>query len=400
MRYLGRHRWGIGLVTVTVAAVLLGIVAFGGSMFSPGPLKAQGRRNVELGGVHAHAETGGNCAACHAPPWDSGGMTARCLGCHADVRRQLDAGESLHGRLPAGRACRDCHTEHRGADAVLTDLSHFDHGWTAFPLTGQHQGAECSACHTGAHYQGTSRACVSCHAEPRVHKGRFGTDCARCHGTHGWAVDLAAASGLSPGRFDHGRTSFPLTGKHRQVDCRACHVKGVFKGTAQACSSCHTEPTSHKGRFGANCVQCHTTSTWSGAVFAHTFPLNHGRRRQKSDCATCHKVASDFKTYTCFGCHQHEPTRIAQRHKRVRTAELERCAVCHPTGRGHERRGRDRAQRSWPDFTPSDLFAAPRSLAVVGERQVPFAALLERRAALLPRFRLPGEARLVQDLLE
>ena len=37
----------------------------------------------------------------------------------------------------------------------------------------------------------------------------------------------------------HDRTNFPLTGKHRTLACRECHINLVFEGTPTDCEVCH-----------------------------------------------------------------------------------------------------------------------------------------------------------------
>src|SRR5205823_5606613 len=128
--------------------------------------------------------------------------------------------------------------------------------------------------------------------------------------------------------FDHDATGFKLTGMHTTTDCRQCHVNNTFKGTAKSCVSCHAEPKAHKGRFGTGCADCHTTSTWSGAVFKHAvFPINH--RSTKNTCATCHNDTSNFVSYTCYNCHAHTPAREMARNSHARRnltqAKLDNC---------------------------------------------------------------------------
>jgi hypothetical protein len=315
MRYLRRQPSGPVAVLVTLALVVVVLCARGGSMFSPGPLNAEGRANVALGGVTSHADLSGNCSACHVAPWSRETMAGRCLNCHTDVRAQLDAHTSMHGRLPDGMHCRACHGEHRGAHAALTDFGQFDHACTAFPLTGKHQAADCRSCHAGNVYQGTPQACVACHAEPKAHKGRFGSNCAQCHSTSTWG-----GAG-----FDHDRAAFRLTGRHRAVDCQSCHVDNVFKGTPQTCVACHAEPQMHKGRFGTNCVQCHSTDTWSGGKFDHdraAFKLTG--KHQTTDCKACH-LNNVFQgtPQACVSCHAEPKVHMG----RFGT----HCAECHST---------------------------------------------------------------------
>src|SRR5262245_52889677 len=112
-----RPTWGEIAAVFTACAVGVVYVARGGEMFSPGPLNAQSRGADALGGVNAHAQLAGNCAACHAPLWSSETMASRCLNCHTNVRQQLDAHGPLHGLLAEGMQCRKCHTEHQGPHA-------------------------------------------------------------------------------------------------------------------------------------------------------------------------------------------------------------------------------------------------------------------------------------------
>ena len=59
---------GTGLLAALITAfVIVGYAyARGGLMYNPGPLSTQGDRT--LGGVTSHAETGGDCNACHVAP--------------------------------------------------------------------------------------------------------------------------------------------------------------------------------------------------------------------------------------------------------------------------------------------------------------------------------------------
>lgn len=319
---------------LTVLGVGAALYAYGDHIFSPGPLNAESRRKAPQGGVSSHAELGRNCAACHVPPWSGETMAGRCLACHTNVRQQLDARGPLHGQIPNGSQCRDCHTEHHGPKAAMTNLASFDHNWTAFKLSGKHLTVDCYACHVNHVYQGTAQACVACHAEPQKHLGRFGSDCAQCHSTTTWA-----STGLT--NFNHDLTAFKLTGKHRTVDCRSCHVNNVFKGTSTACVSCHPEPAVplvHKSRYGTTCSQCHSTTAWTGAVFQHNaFPITHGRRN--NTCATCHQDSSNFVLYTCYNCHEHTPAKEERRHARMAKIQqglvkLENCLECHGRRRG------------------------------------------------------------------
>jgi hypothetical protein len=245
------------------AAGTLGLIGFayllfGTEIYSPGGLNAEARPAIVRNGVRSHAETAGNCSACHAPPFSQESMADRCLNCHVEVRDELADHRPLHGTLGDAQECRTCHSEHHGPTGELTSFEYFDHALTAFPLTGS----------------------------------------------------------------------------HRTTACAACHQDRVYKGTPQSCVGCHADPPIHRGRFGLNCAGCHSTTTWRGATFAHSFPLNHGGGGNKGkDCAVCHQQADQYRTYTCYGCHRHDPVKTAEKHLKWNLIEIAACAKCHPTGR-------------------------------------------------------------------
>jgi hypothetical protein len=333
LRRLGRINLAVAAVLLTVGLTTAVYYASGGTMFSPGDLKAEPRAGVPRGDVRSHADLANNCAACHAPPFSGDTMANRCLVCHSNVGQQIDVGGPMHGRFAEAMECRTCHTEHKGPHASLTSMARFDHNYTAFKLTGAHRKTACQSCHTTPGYQGLSQSCVACHAEPPVHKGKFGTTCNECHTTNTWVSTPVNLQNLS---FNHDRTGFKLTGKHATADCKSCHAEQTFTGKSQACASCH-EPRVHKGRFGSNCTQCHTTDTWDGALFNHNtaFRLPHSGRNYA--CSACHTDQANYKSYTCTDCHEHRPERIVLRHRGKSLESIKNCtnAGCHPPdGRG------------------------------------------------------------------
>jgi len=144
------------------------------------------------------------CSSCHKNGVYQGTATA-CIACHK--------GDDAHNGAN-GTNCGACHTTSGWGS------SSFDHSQTAFPLTGLHKNVTCTSCHTNGVYAGTPKNCVSCHQSDDAHGGAFGTNCAACHSTSGWANAT----------FDHGQTAFPLTGLHKNVACTACHTNGVYAG--------------------------------------------------------------------------------------------------------------------------------------------------------------------------
>ncbi len=264
----------------------------------------------KLEGKHSSVE----CAQCHVNNVFKG-TPQTCVSCH-----QADDARAHQGAY--GTDCAQCHNPSDWKDAK------FDHNLAAFKLEGKHVAVECAQCHVNNVFKGTPQTCVSCHLKDDKHQGAFGTDCAQCHNAGDW----------TDAKFDHNLAAFKLTGAHVTVTCAKCHVNSVFKGTPQTCVSCHAEPQEHLGAFGTDCAQCHSTNTWQGATFNHTFPLNHGESGNIA-CKTCH-VTTNFKEYTCYGCHAHNPNQIQARHLGEGISNFQDCVRCHATGRG-EGGGRD-----------------------------------------------------------
>ncbi len=235
------------------------------------------------------------------------GLSRACLSCHKDFHQ--------------GQLSKDCQSCHNTTD--WKDVSHFNHANTRYPLTGLHVKVACAKCHlsTGpnltAKYTGLKFAtCDACHADP--HHGEFQKGCSSCHTTAGWKQ--LSAAGLSS-QFDHSKTNFPLLGKHRTVDCAACHRSGNFKEPIpyKLCSDCH-KPDPHSGQFaqrkdGGKCESCHTLDGWKPSTFTvkdhatSKYPLEGAHA--KVECAQCHipaGVATKYKIKfaLCTDCHKDE----------------------------------------------------------------------------------------------
>jgi hypothetical protein len=235
------------------------------------------------------------------------GLSPSCLSCHQDFHR---------GQL--SRDCLSCHNT-----TGWKDTSRFNHANTRYPLTGLHVKVECGRCHAPLgpgltlNYKGIKfSTCAACHADP--HHGAFQKECASCHSTSGWKQ--LSAAGLSS-QFDHSKTAFPLLGKHRTVDCAACHAGGDFHKHIpySLCSDCH-KPDPHGGQFaqrkdGGKCESCHTVDGWKPANYSvqdhasSQYPLQ-GKHAQVG-CAKCHIPAGKatkfkIKFASCTDCHQDE----------------------------------------------------------------------------------------------
>ena len=274
---------GVAAALLTLAVVGTLLLLQGGGLFSPGALNAQATGQV-LGGVVSHAETGGRCSTCHPAPWSREIMADRCLACHPNVAAQMRDMATLHGMLTGEgqTACRDCHPEHRGSQARLTevDTDAFPHDLVAYSLEGHRETSDgrpfaCEDCHGADVLQFEPAVCTDCHrdmdaAYVEEHLADFGDDCLACHD----GLDTYGAG------FDHDALSFALTGGHEAAACRACHEGARSPTELQAaptgCFACHAADDAHEGRFGQDCGACHTADNWPEATFDHEltgFPL-------------------------------------------------------------------------------------------------------------------------------
>ncbi len=355
-----------------------------------------------------HADTGwplkGNhlrvgCDECHTKRTPSStrtylGLKTECNACHRDQH---------NGRF--GTTCNDCHNESAWKSV---DLDKFNHDLARFPLKGKHNDVDCERCHgIPARYTGLDFAnCSDCHEDP--HKGRFRETCETCHSEDGWdrakedmrrrhpGLSLANGHRRVPceechdrgntnlpsqgtrcqdchkpihianfgrdckechaqikwvglpervGRSNHGKTRYPLEGRHRQVGCEECHPTSRpeakrFRNTAfDRCDRCHEDQ--HKGAFvardGGECSQCHTVQGYLPTLFgldAHKttdFPLTG--RHQAVACGQCHKsprprLAFQIDNQACADCHENP-------HGDQFATEMAQggCAHCHSTNR-------------------------------------------------------------------
>jgi hypothetical protein len=318
------------LLTLAVAGTLL--LLRGGTIFSPGALNAQAGGQV-LGGVASHAETGGRCAACHPEPWSGETMADRCLACHEAVADEMRDMASLHGKLTGEgeAACRDCHPEHRGSLAALTevDAAAFPHETTGYSLEAHQETAggdafACGDCHGEDLLRFEPSVCTGCHRELDAayvedHVADFGHGCLACHdGSDSYGSD-----------FDHDALAFALEGQHESAACRACHQgarsTADLRATPGICYGCHAAEDAHGGEFGPDCATCHTAENWQDATFDHArtdFALTGAH--VEVECAGCHGGEGFQGAPTdCYGCHP-DPAF----HAGLFSTD---CAACHDT---------------------------------------------------------------------
>ncbi len=262
----------------------------------------------ELLGSH----NGKECKACHkagyiddpelkAKKYTYLGLDQACNSCHID-----------HHDGTLSKDCSQCHGLNKFKPA-----DKFNHIRAKFQLNGKHLTVECNKCHkpqlkdgkefipyTGIAYS----TCTNCHID--IHKGQFGQDCRQCHSEE----SFRAVKGLD--RFDHGKTAFPLEGRHRSVNCKSCHKTSLTDPLKHAkCSDCHSDY--HRDQFLSDgikpdCSACHNVNGFT--EFNYTIE-QHNKSRFILDGA--------HLATPCFSCHK--------RTERWEFREIGlKCADCHP----------------------------------------------------------------------
>jgi hypothetical protein len=217
-----------------------------------------------------------------------------CIGCHKKDDKHKET---------LGTKCADCHTER---DWKATE-SRFQHDKTRFVLRNKHAqpAVKCAACHKDLQsFRNTPLDCFSCHKKDDKHEGQEGSKCEQCHSDRAWNVT----------QFDHGKSRFPLTGRHGSVKCKSCHETFRYKDASRECAFCHKKDDKHKQKLGVRCENCHSTRAWSVWTFDHDVKTKYkldGAHRIVT-CESCHKVAAPTGKdvapvdRSCVSCHRQE----------------------------------------------------------------------------------------------
>ena len=322
---------GIFAILITLFVIVGVALASGSQMFSAGDLNAEPGQSY--GGVNSHAQIT-ECKACHTALWETENMADRCAACHTDIAAQMFDVAKLHGMITQKNpalSCRDCHPEHRGATASLTDLGEntFPHEALGFSLKGhqltvKNEAFTCTDCHPEDVMTFAPDSCDSCHRQmdiafTQAHTLSFGTDCLACHdGVDKYGDD-----------FKHSAFVFQLNGKHGDVSCSKCHLDARtvadLQSAPQDCYSCHKDDDEHSEQFGTDCSACHTPNNWDDATFDHNlsaFKLEGAHAQVQ--CEQCHQNGVFKGTpSTCISCHVEPAAHMGQ----FGTD----CVACHST---------------------------------------------------------------------
>jgi hypothetical protein len=260
--------------------------------------------------TQAHVKQEENCAGCHDRS-NVRTQTSLCMDCHKDIALDVNRHQGYHGLMPnAGLGeCRACHTEHKGRNSDIVQLSRaqFDHRLTDFPLQGAHASLGCATCHKqGEAWRKATGTCAGCHKADDAHHGQLTQSCGECHGSATWAG----------GKFDHDKTSFKLSGAHLNQTCGACHIGGAYKQAPKTCVGCHATDDEHRGTRGEDCGKCHVTKEWKTAKYDHLKETGYALlgAHAEVDCLACH-VSGNYKDKIpkdCNGCHRADDAHAAR----------------------------------------------------------------------------------------
>ena len=254
------------------------------------------------------------CADCHGEGSYASVPDETCANCHGGY----DA-EFMSAHLEqAGSRCQACHD---GADR----MRNFDHNSTVFPLDGLHAAVRCADCHLDGQIEDISQVCQDCHAEPAVHLGLLGLECAGCHTSAGWTP-----ASLDGQPFEHAATTGFSLARHaldyagQVMNCAACHPAGagqqagqqaglqISGADLQTCADCHTQQDAvfmdeHQAQFGPLCLDCHD-GVDRLSNFDHNQVFWLDGRHAEAACEACHQDEAGNKRFRgtpseCVQCH-------------------------------------------------------------------------------------------------
>ena len=244
--------------------------------------------------INDHENLKNDCFSCHT--LGQGVVTQKCINCH----KLSEIGSSLINTASQNKRsnlihksikdiqCYDCHTEHKGESRKNATLK-FTHDVLSKEILSQ-----CSDCHTDQN------------PNDFIHTPMI-TNCVGCHTTSEWKL-------IS---FNH-----ELLGDKKNI-CQSCHSKNI-----------PTDELHRSLSTSFQCMQCHSTTSWKPSTFDHAkyfkFDENH-----PSNCSGCHDSKANFKSYTCYNCHEHNQQRITEKHIDEGIRNFKDCVRCHRSGNEH-----------------------------------------------------------------
>jgi hypothetical protein len=292
-----------------VIAVAIMSLSFVAAQISPGDLSV----------AHAHLEGISNCTQCHV--LGDKPANEKCLKCHTEIHERIRLQKGYHTSSEVkGKQCFSCHSEHNGRSFQLIrlDIGKFNHNLTGYPLSVPHAKKDCRDCHNkqfitdpklrtkNKTYLGTGTECLTCHQD--YHRKTLATACLNCHNPDAF---------VPAAKFNHAGAQFQLRGKHTTVECVKCHPVEITEGKKfqqfrgiqfASCTNCHKDP--HENKFGQNCRQCHTETSFQTVKGMVNFDHNKTNFKLEGNhafvnCKTCHKTSftDPLAHDRCTSCH-------------------------------------------------------------------------------------------------
>jgi len=186
-------------------------------------------------------------------------------------------------------------------------------------------------------------SCANCHD---TFQGASGEKCAQCH-----APDKIGIVQTKDQINGQEKKSLSFHNKLKPDTCTACHREHQGRLTSNQtiqfshemlghnnvknCIECHQPPAnSMHQKSGQDCTQCHKTTNWASAEIDHSTYFRFDRDHRTA-CTACHPN-SDYKAYTCYGCHEHSPRKIEKEHTKEGIRDYANCAECHRSGDEHD----------------------------------------------------------------
>lgn len=185
------------------------------------------------------------CRDCHAAAGQYEFQTSLCETCH----RQINAIFVAQHTAKYSADCLACHRQ----------LEPFDHH--TFPLRAGHAALRCAQCHIQPDFSRTDASCAACHAEPAIHAGLFGVDCAACHTLDGWVPAKLSKHDFPIGHGGAGDTQCATCHpqSYREYTCYVCHEhsdeaevrnhhleEGIGLAELNDCMKCHADGRTHE----------------------------------------------------------------------------------------------------------------------------------------------------------
>ncbi|HWO29472.1 MAG TPA: DmsE family decaheme c-type cytochrome [Candidatus Acidoferrum sp.] len=186
-------------------------------------------------------------------------IDARCLTCHAGATEHMNAINSLHSKNDV--SCVSCHSPH--------------HAETKEFLLVKAQPQLCYSCHLA------KKAEFDMPFHHRVNEGLI--QCTDCHNPHGTVRPHQVRSSSTQDAVCftcHTDKQGPFVFEHQPVKVDGC----------QSCHLVHGGPNPHMlklSNVNLLCLQCHTTSSFSGAPGAPSF---HNQASLFQSCVLCHSA--------------------------------------------------------------------------------------------------------------